>query len=136
MRPGTTALECLRACFPGGSITGAPKVRSMEIIEELEPTRRGVYTGAVGYLCFSGDMDTNIVIRTLVVKDGVAHFQVGGGLVADSDPEAEYQGTMDKGRALTRALVARGRRGGNHMPRVSLGQRPPRRRRRTRPPGH
>ncbi len=106
LRPEMTALDCLRASFPGGSITGAPKVRSMEIIEELEPTRRGLYTGAIGYLCFSGDMDTNIVIRTLVVKDGVAHFQVGGGIVADSDPEAEYQETLDKGRALARALAA------------------------------
>jgi para-aminobenzoate synthetase component 1 len=106
LRPDATALDCLRASFPGGSITGAPKVRSMEIIEELEPTRRGVYTGAIGYLCFSGDMDVNIVIRTLVVKDGVAHFQVGGGIVADSQPEAEYEETLDKGRALARALAA------------------------------
>ena len=106
LRPGTTALDCLREAFPGGSITGAPKVRSMEIIEELEPTRRGVYTGAIGYLCFSGDMDVNIVIRTVIVKDGVAYFQVGGGIVADSDPEAEYQETIDKGQALARALAA------------------------------
>lgn len=106
LRPGTTALDCLRASFPGGSITGAPKVRSMEIIEELEPTRRGVYTGAIGYVCFSGDMDVNIVIRTLIVKDGLAHFQVGGGIVADSDPESEYQETLDKAQALARGLAA------------------------------
>jgi para-aminobenzoate synthetase component 1 len=106
LRPGTTALDCLRASFPGGSITGAPKVRSMEIIEEMEPTRRGVYTGAIGYLCFSGDMDVNIVIRTVVVKNGIAYFQVGGGIVADSDPEGEYQETIDKGQALARALAA------------------------------
>jgi para-aminobenzoate synthetase component 1 len=106
LRPEATAMDCLRACFPGGSITGAPKVRAMEIIEELEPTRRGVYTGAIGYLCFSGDMDVNIVIRTVVVKGGTAYFQVGGGIVADSDPEAEYQETIDKGRALARALAA------------------------------
>jgi len=106
LRPESTAVECLKACFPGGSITGAPKVRAMEIIEELEPTRRGVYTGAIGYLCFSGDMDVNIAIRTLVVKDGLAHFQVGGAIVADSDPEAEYQETIDKGRALAAALAA------------------------------
>ena len=106
LRPGTTAIDCLREAFPGGSITGAPKVRSMEIIEELEPTRRGVYTGAIGYLCFSGDMDVNIVIRTVIVKDSVAYFQVGGGIVADSDPEAEYQETIDKGQALARALAA------------------------------
>jgi para-aminobenzoate synthetase component 1 len=106
LREGTTALDCLRASFPGGSITGAPKVRSMEIIEELEPTRRGIYTGAIGYLCFSGDMDVNIVIRTVVVKGGTAYFQVGGGIVADSDPEAEYEETLDKARALARGLAA------------------------------
>jgi para-aminobenzoate synthetase component 1 len=106
LHTGKTALDCLRASFPGGSITGAPKVRSMEIIEELEPTRRGIYTGAIGYLCFSGDMDVNIVIRTLVIKDGTAYFQVGGGIVADSDPEAEYQETLDKARALARGLAA------------------------------
>jgi para-aminobenzoate synthetase component 1 len=106
LRPGATALDCLRASFPGGSITGAPKVRAMEIIEELERTRRGVYTGAIGYLCFSGDMDVNIVIRTLVVRDGTAYFQVGGAIVADSDPEGEYQETLDKARALARGLAA------------------------------
>jgi len=106
LRPDATSLDCLRCSFPGGSITGAPKVRSMEIIEELEPTRRGVYTGAIGYLCFSGDMDVNIVIRTLIIKNGVAHFQVGGAIVADSDPEAEYQETIDKARALARGIAA------------------------------
>ena len=106
LRPDATSLDCLRACFPGGSITGAPKVRSMEIIEELEPTRRGIYTGAIGYLCFSGDMDVNIVIRTLVIKDGAAYCYVGGGIVADSDLEAEYEETLDKARALARALAA------------------------------
>jgi para-aminobenzoate synthetase component I len=104
LRQGKTSMDCLRACFPGGSITGAPKVRSMEIIEELEPTKRGPYTGAIGYASFCGDMDTNIIIRTLVVKDGQAHFQVGGGIVADSDPDAEYEETLDKGRAMARAL--------------------------------
>ncbi len=116
LRPDCDALDCLRACFPGGSITGAPKVRSMEIIEELEPTRRGVYTGAIGYLCFSGDMDVNIVIRTTIVQNGVAHFQVGGGIVADSDPEAEYQETVDKGRALADALAAEAGAGGAVWP--------------------
>jgi para-aminobenzoate synthetase component 1 len=106
LHAGKTALDCLRASFPGGSITGAPKIRSMEIIEELEPTRRGIYTGAIGYLCFSGDMDVNIVIRTLVIKDGTAYFQVGGGIVADSEPEAEYQETLDKAQALARGLAA------------------------------
>jgi para-aminobenzoate synthetase component 1 len=105
LHEGHSAVDCLKACFPGGSITGAPKVRSMEIIDELEPTCRGVYTGAIGYLCFSGDMDTNIVIRTMVVKDGWAHFQVGGGIVADSEPEAEYQETLDKARALMRVVT-------------------------------
>jgi para-aminobenzoate synthetase component 1 len=105
LRRGATALDCLRASFPGGSVTGAPKVRAMEVIEELEPTRRGIYTGAIGYLCFSGDMDVNIVIRTLVVKDGTAYFQVGGAIVADSDPEGEYQETLDKARALARGLA-------------------------------
>ena len=106
LRAECTSLDCLRACFPGGSITGAPKVRSMEIIEEMEPTRRGIYTGAIGYLCFSGDMDVNIVIRTVVIKEGTAYFQVGGAIVADSDPEAEHQETIDKGRALAAALAA------------------------------
>ncbi len=106
LRADATALDCLRASFPGGSITGAPKVRSMEIIEEIEPTRRGVYTGSIGYLCFSGDMDVNIVIRTLVIKDCRAYFQVGGAIVADSDPEGEYQETLDKARALGKGLAA------------------------------
>jgi para-aminobenzoate synthetase component 1 len=105
LRAGKTALDCLRACFPGGSITGAPKVRAMEIIDELEPTARGVYTGAIGYLCFSGDMHLNIVIRTFVVKNGVAYFQVGGGIVADSVPEAEYRETLDKALGLVHALA-------------------------------
>jgi para-aminobenzoate synthetase component 1 len=107
LRAEENALSCLRACFPGGSISGAPKIRAMEIIEELEPTKRGPYTGAMGYFCFSGDMDFNIIIRTFVVKNGRAYFQVGGGIVADSDPEAEYQETLDKGRALEWALTAR-----------------------------
>jgi len=105
LHEGFGAVDCLKACFPGGSITGAPKVRSMEIIDELEPTCRGIYTGAIGYMCFSGNMDTNIVIRTLVVKDGWAHFQVGGGIVADSDPAAEYQETLDKAQALVTAVA-------------------------------
>lgn len=104
LRPGNGRIELLRACFPGGSITGAPKVRSMEIIDELEPTRRSVYTGAIGYLSFSGDMDLNIVIRTFLVKDGRAYFQVGGGIVYDSEPQAEYQETLDKAKALIQAL--------------------------------
>lgn len=99
-----SVVDLLRATFPGGSITGAPKIRSMEIIEELEPTQRSVYTGAIGYLGFDGDMDLNIAIRTIICNHGRAYFQVGGGIITDSDPESEYQETLDKGRALARAL--------------------------------
>jgi para-aminobenzoate synthetase component 1 len=106
MREGKNPVDLLKATFPGGSITGAPKVRAMEIIEELEPTRRSVYTGSLGYLGFNGDMDLNIVIRTMIIKDGKAYFQVGGAIVYDSKPEAEYIETLDKGRALIQALNA------------------------------
>ena len=102
--PGRDALDLLRACFPGGSITGAPKRRAMQIIEELEPQRRGVYCGAIGYLGCNGNMDLNIAIRTLVVADGSARFWAGGGIVADSQLDAEYQETFDKARALLRLL--------------------------------
>ena len=102
--PERNRMDLLRAMFPGGSITGAPKIRAMEIIAELEPTRRGVYTGSIGWLGFTGDMDLNIAIRTFVVRDGMARFQVGGGIVADSDPEEEYEETLHKGRALMEAL--------------------------------
>jgi para-aminobenzoate synthetase component 1 len=102
--PGKSRLDLLKATFPGGSITGAPKVRSMEIIDELEPTRRGIYTGSIGYLSFSGEMDLNIAIRTFVIKEKRAYFQVGGGIVFDSHPEAEYEETLDKARALIQAL--------------------------------
>lgn len=104
LRPGKTPMDLLRACFPGGSITGAPKVRAMEIIEELEPTRRSVYTGSIGYLSFTGDLDLNIVIRTIIIAGGKAYFQVGGGIVYDSDPEGEYRETLDKAKALIHAL--------------------------------
>ena len=104
LRPDKTRIDLLKTCFPGGSITGAPKVRSMEIIDELEPTKRSVYTGSIGYLSFNGEMDLNIVIRTFLVKDGKAYFQVGGAVVYDSDPEAEYIETLDKARALIAAL--------------------------------
>ncbi|RKT46268.1 aminodeoxychorismate synthase component I [Thiocapsa rosea] len=97
---GRTALDLLRACFPGGSITGAPKLRAMEIIEELEPQRRGVYCGSIGYLGYDGTMDTNIAIRTLVHSAGVTRLWAGGGIVADSDPEAEYRETYDKAAPL------------------------------------
>ena len=104
LSPGKGRVDLLKATFPGGSITGAPKIRAMEIIDELEPTRRSVYTGAIGYLSFDGGMDLNIVIRTILVKNGKAYFQVGGGIVYDSEPEAEYQETLDKGKALIQAL--------------------------------
>ena len=106
LRPGLDAVDLLRACFPGGSVTGCPKIRAMEIIEELEPVRRGVYCGAIGYLSFTGDMDTNIVIRTLVLRNGRIDLQVGGAVTYDSDPESEYAETLAKGRALLGALGA------------------------------
>jgi para-aminobenzoate synthetase component 1 len=101
---GKDLVDLLLAAFPGGSITGAPKIRAMEIIEELEPVRRGIYCGSIGYLGFDGDADLNIVIRTLVFSGGKIYFQVGGGITIDSDPEAEYLETLDKARALVRAL--------------------------------
>ncbi len=104
LREGKNCIDLLKATFPGGSITGAPKVRAMEIIDELEPTRRSAYTGSIGYLSFNGDIDLNIAIRTFLVKGNKAYFQVGGAVVYDSDPEAEYQETLDKARALIDAL--------------------------------
>jgi len=104
LRPGKGAVDLLKATFPGGSISGAPKVRAMEIIDELEPTRRSVYTGSIGYLSFDGGLDLNIVIRTILVKEGKAYFQVGGAVVYDSDPESEYVETLDKAKALIQAL--------------------------------
>ncbi|HZF76036.1 MAG TPA: anthranilate synthase component I [Acetobacteraceae bacterium] len=103
IRPGFDALDALSAGFPAGTLSGAPKVRAMEIIEELEPSRRGLYAGGVGYFAADGDMDTCIALRTALVKDGVMHVQAGAGLVADSDPEAEYEETRAKARALFRA---------------------------------
>jgi para-aminobenzoate synthetase component 1 len=104
LRRGASPVDCLKACFPGGSITGAPKIRAMEIIEELEPTRRGIYTGSIGYLGWNGQADLNIAIRTMVAAEGRLTFQVGGGIVADSVPEAEYQETLDKAQGMLRAL--------------------------------
>ena len=94
----------IRACLPAGTLSGAPKIRAMKIIDELEPTRRGPYGGAVGYFSFSGNADTAITIRTLVVKDGIAYVQAGGGIVADSVPETEYEETVNKARAVLRAI--------------------------------
>jgi len=103
--PTRDAADLLRAAFPGGSITGAPKVRAMQIIAELEPTRRGVYCGAIGYWSVTGGFDTSIVIRTYLVLGDVVYFQVGGGIVADSEPEQEYRETLDKARGLIAALL-------------------------------
>ena len=104
LAPGRDAIDLLRGAFPGGSITGAPKVRAMEIIEELEPHRRGVYCGAVGYIGFDGDMDLNIAIRTMVYSRGEIRFWAGGGIVADSRMEDEYQETFDKAAAMLKLL--------------------------------
>lgn len=104
LRPEVDCFEALAACFPGGTLSGAPKVRAMEIIDELEPTRRGIYAGAILYLDFTGNLDSCIAIRTMVVKKGVAYVQAGAGLVADSVPEAEFKETVNKARALLKAL--------------------------------
>jgi len=104
LRPGLGAIDLLRAAFPGGSVTGAPKVRAMEIIAELEPTARGPYCGSLGYLGFNGSMDTNILIRTFTLGRGWIQFPVGGGIVADSTPESEYDETLHKAAGLLRAL--------------------------------
>jgi para-aminobenzoate synthetase component 1 len=106
LRAGTDALDLLRAAFPGGSITGAPKLRAMEIIAELEPSARGVYCGAIGYFGLSGALDTSIPIRTAVVRDGRVYLSAGGGIVADSDAEQEYRETLDKARGMIDALIA------------------------------
>ena len=106
LRAGETHVDLLAACFPGGSITGAPKLRAMEIIAELEPTTRGPYCGAIGYLGFDGTMDTAIAIRTMIAKGERVTFQVGGGITADSDPSAEYDETLAKARGMARALGA------------------------------
>jgi len=106
LRDDQTAFDALVATFPAGTLTGAPKVRAMEIIEELEPTRRGIYGGIVGYFGFGGDMDTAITIRTALLRDGVAYVQAGGGVVADSDPAAEEQETRNKAAAVLAAIAA------------------------------
>ena len=101
LRPDVTHFDAFASCFPGGSVTGAPKIRAMEIIDELEPLSRGPYTGALGYLGFNRESQVNIVIRTALVKDGQGYFNVGAGIVADSDPEAEWEETLAKGAAFT-----------------------------------
>jgi anthranilate synthase component 1 len=112
LREDVDCFDALMACFPAGTVSGAPKVRAMEIIEELERTRRGIYAGGVLYMDFAGNLDSCIALRTMVVKNGVAYVQAGGGIVADSTPEGEYQESVNKSRALVAALEAahRGRR--------------------------
>ena len=104
MKDGQGPLDVLSATFPAGTLSGAPKIRAMEIIDELEPTKRGVYGGAVGYIGFNGDMDTAIAIRTAVVKDERLYVQAGAGIVADSVPQSEWDETMNKARAVFRAV--------------------------------
>lgn len=104
LKDGEDAFSALRATFPMGTVSGAPKIRAMEIIDELEPVRRGPYAGGCGYISFSGDMDTCIVIRTMIIKDGVAYVQAGAGIVYDSVPEREYEETVNKAKALFRAV--------------------------------
>jgi anthranilate synthase component 1 len=104
LRNDKDAFDVLRACLPAGTVSGAPKIRAMEIINELEPSQRGIYAGAVGYFSFSGNSDTAIAIRTVLVKDGIAYVQAGGGVVADSVPEKEYQETLNKARACMKAI--------------------------------
>ncbi|MBK1718910.1 anthranilate synthase component I [Thiocystis violacea] len=106
LKEGLSAIDVLRATFPAGTVSGAPKIRAMEIIDELEPVKRGIYSGAVGYLSWNGNMDTAIAIRTAVIQDGMLHIQAGAGIVADSVPESEWQETMNKGRAIFRAVTA------------------------------
>jgi anthranilate synthase component 1 len=101
---GKTAYDVLRACFPAGTLSGAPKIRAMEIIDELEPTGRGLYGGAIGYISFSGNLDTCIAIRTIVLDQGLAYIQAGAGIVADSSPDAEYEETVNKAKAMLAAI--------------------------------
>jgi anthranilate synthase component 1 len=105
LKEGMNAIDVIRATFPAGTVSGAPKIRAMEIIDELEPVKRGIYSGAVGYLAWNGNMDTAIAIRTAVIKDAHLHIQAGAGVVADSVPELEWKETMNKGRAIFRAVA-------------------------------
>jgi anthranilate synthase component 1 len=103
LKPGMDAIDVIKATFPAGTVSGAPKVRAMEIIDELEPSKRGVYAGAVGYLAFNGDMDVAIAIRTGVIKNQMLYVQAGAGIVADSVPQSEWDETQNKARAVLRA---------------------------------
>ncbi len=107
---GRTAFDALRAALPVGTVSGAPKVRAMEVIDELGPTRRGPYAGAVGYVDFAGNMDTCIALRTMVIQNGKCYIQAGAGIVADSNREAEYQETLNKARGLLKAVEITERR--------------------------
>jgi para-aminobenzoate synthetase component 1 len=102
------ALDLIAATFPGGSVTGAPKLRAMAILAELERVRRGIYCGAIGWIGLDGALDLNLAIRTIIVKDGVAAIHAGGGITAQSDPDAEYRETLDKARGLISALASAG----------------------------
>ncbi|MGL5755089.1 MAG: aminodeoxychorismate synthase component I [Paraclostridium sp.] len=104
LKDSLDCIDLIKATFPGGSITGAPKIRAMEIIDELEPTQRNVYTGSIGYIGFNGDLDFNIAIRTLIKKEEHIHFQVGGGITWDSNPQDEYQETLDKAKSIMKAI--------------------------------
>jgi len=105
LAPDRDPFDLLRATFPAGTVSGAPRLRAMEIIDQLEPVRRGPYAGAIGYFGFSGNMDSCIAIRTAVVKDGTAYVQAGAGIVADSDPAREYEETLNKARAMLKAIA-------------------------------
>jgi len=104
LKPEKNCFDVLKACFPAGTVSGAPKVRAMEIIEELESSKRGPYAGAVGYFSFSGNMDFCIVIRTMIIKGDNIYFQAGSGIVADSQPENEFQESINKAKAIVKAL--------------------------------
>jgi anthranilate synthase component 1 len=108
------AIDVLKATFPAGTLSGAPKVRAMEIIEDLEPDKRGIYSGAIGYIGWNGNMDTAIAIRTALIKDQTVYIQAGGGIVADSVPASEWEETMNKGRAVFRAVAMA--KAGLHQP--------------------
>mgnify|MGYP003556811181 CR=1 FL=1 len=103
LKPNMSNMDILRATFPAGTVSGSPKVRAMQIIDELEPSKRGVYSGAVGYLGFNGDMDVAIALRTAVIKDKTLYVQAGAGIVADSVPQSEWEETLNKARAVIRA---------------------------------
>jgi anthranilate synthase component 1 len=104
LREGLDSFDVLKASFPAGTVSGAPKIRAMQIIEELEPVKRGPYAGSVGYFSFSGNMDTCITIRTLLIKEGTVYVQAGAGIVADSVPESEYMETLHKAKGMMKAV--------------------------------